>query len=158
MIVALEYIWLQSTGGIMMAEVKTEEEAFAEMRRFLEVNQIPSDVTSVNMVEEREYAGRTIPCHKEVRMCQYGYIPPMIREFPDPCFGIYYGADKPQYDRLKSIEEYGLTVKKDYYGKIKLDEHGYPVLVNDYYDKGNKWYMPMAAYLKDLEKRKAGEE
>lgn len=159
MILALEYIWLQSTGSIMMVEVDNEEEAFFEMRRFLEVNKIPSDVTSVNIVEEHEYIGRIIPRHKEVRMSQRGYIPPVCRKYPDPCFGIYYGSDKPRYESLGTLDEYGLTVKMDAFtNKPVIGDDGYPVLVNDYYKEGNKWYAPLYAYLRDLAERKAGVE
>ena len=51
MIVALEHIWRQSTGSITMAEVETEEDAFAEMRRFLAVNNIPSDLSLIHISE-----------------------------------------------------------------------------------------------------------
>ncbi len=159
MIVSLEYVWRQSTGSIIMAEVDTEEEAFAEMRRFLHINNIPSDTTSVEIVEEQEYIGEIIPRHKEVCMRQSGYTPPKCREFPDPCFGIYYGTDKPRRGSLKKdFNEYGLTMKKDYYGKTVTDDNGHPVLVSDYYENGNKWYTLLLAYILDFEKRKAGKE
>lgn len=158
MIVALEYMWYQHTGSIMMREVNTEEEAFAEMRHFLRVNNIPSNMTGVYIVEEHEYVGRIVAKHKEVRMCQRGCQSPNGKGFPDPCFGIYYGTDKPRYVKLKSLEEYGLTVKKDYFGNVVMDGNNYPMLVNDYYNDGNKWYTPLLMYLQDLEERKAGGE
>lgn len=158
MIVSLEHIWCQSTGGFVMKEVSTEEEAFAEMRKFLDLNNIPSDVTVVTMVEEGERFGRPLPRHKEVRMCQCGYIPPRIRDYPDPCFGIYYGTDRPKYEKLGSIEECGLTIEKNGLGDVVKDENGYPVLISNWYTKGNKWYIPLKIYLDDLEKRKEDDE
>jgi hypothetical protein len=158
LIVSLEHIWLQSTGGYVMREVSTEEEAFAEMRRFLEVNHIPSDVTTVVMVEEQVRPWATIPRHKEVTMRQRGFIPPIIRSYPNPCFGIYYGTDRPKYSTLGTLEEVGLEVKKDGLGNIMRDDDGHPVLVSNWYEKGNKWYMPLKIYLDDLAKRKAGEK
>ena len=37
-------------GGLLLREVETEQEAFAEMRRYLEVNNIPSNCTEVYYV------------------------------------------------------------------------------------------------------------
>ena len=34
-------------GGLLLREIETEEEAFAEMRRYLEVNNISSNYTEV---------------------------------------------------------------------------------------------------------------
>lgn len=158
MIVSLEYIWCQSTGGFFMKEVQTEEEAFAEMRKFLELNNIPSDVTSVTMIEEGERFGRILPRHKEVRMCQYRHISPYAREYPNPCFGIYYGTDRPEYEKLGSLEECGLKIKRDGLGNVVKDENGHPVLISDWYSNGNRWYMPLKIYLDDLAKRKEDDE
>ena len=41
-------------GGLLLREVETEQEAFAEMRRFLEVNNIPSNYTEVQWKEVDE--------------------------------------------------------------------------------------------------------
>lgn len=153
MIVTLEHMWYQVTGGIMMKEVDTEEEAFAEMRRFLQINNVESDVTAVRIVEEYERFGRIVPKHKEVRMCLCGR-PSFDGKYADPCFGIYYGTDKPKYMRLKTIEEYGLTIKKDYYGNPVIDQNGYQMLIGDYYEKGNKWYMPLSTYLSHISEQK----
>lgn len=156
MIVVLEHIWLQSTGGHMMREVETEEEAFAEMRRFLEVNNIPSDVTIVAMIEECERFGEIVPRHKEVSMRQHGFIPPMVKKYANPCFGIYYGEGRPPHEILGRPEDYGLTIKEDSSGNVVRDENGYPMLVSDWYKDGNKWYMPLLVYLRDLNLRKRG--
>lgn len=154
---SLEIIWCQSTGSIMIAEVDSEEEAFAEMRRFLKVNKIPSDSTSFSIVAEHEYLGKIIPTYKKVWMFQCGYIVSnSTQKFPNPCFGIYYGNDKPRGGTLKRMEDYDLTIKKDYYGKTVVDENGLPVLVNDYYPEGNKWYMPIFVYLQNVWESKKG--
>lgn len=141
-----------------MKRVATEEEAFAEMRRFLEVNNIPSDVTAVAIVEERERWLKIVPRHKEVYMLQCGYTPKSIQKYPDPCFSIFYDSDRPEYETLCSIEELGLEVKKDYLGNTVFDENGHPVLISDWYHMGQKWYMPLKAYLEDLAAREAGEK
>jgi hypothetical protein len=141
-----------------MKEVSTEEEAFAEMRRFLEVNNIPSDVTVSVMVEERERWLKIVPRHKEIHMCQRGFTPKLVKRYPDPCFSIYYGSDRPEYERLGSLKEHGLKIKRDHLGNVVKDDEGYPMLVSDWYTMGNKWYIPLWIYLDDLAKREAGEE
>ena len=158
MIVTLEHIWLQHTGSIIMREVATEEEAFAEMRRFLLINSIPSNVTGVKTVEEEEYAGRIIPKHKEVYMPQHGCVKLDGKGFPNPCFGIYDNAYKNVLSELKTSEEYGLSVKKNYRGEVVLDDNGYPMLVNNYYTEGNKWYTPLRIYLQSIHPKKDGDQ
>lgn len=141
-----------------MREVATEEEAFAEMRRFLEVNNIPSDVTSVSFFEERQIGGKQIPPHKTVLMQQCGFIPPKIKSYPNPCFGIYYSPHKPLIETVGTFEENGFAIKRDCFGEVVYDEEsGYPVLVSDLYKEGNTWYTPLMIYLKDLANRKAGD-
>lgn len=158
MIVALEHIWRQSTGSITMAEVETEEDAFAEMRRFLAVNNIPSDTTTVCIVDEHEYLGQIIPRHKEIYMCQRGFIPPMIQEYPNPCFGIYFGADEPRGKKLKHYSEYGIEIKKsNLTGDPVTDSEGHPILIHSgWLNDENKWYMPLYLYLEDLKQRNGG--
>ena len=160
MIVALKYISGQPTGGRMMSEVNTEEEAFAEMRRFLEVNNIPSDTTSSVTVEEHEEGGRTIPSHRAVRMYQSGYIPPYRREYPNPVFAIYYGSDRPRYERLGTPEDCGLYIKKDALTGEPIVENGHPVIMQKgrFDDTENKWYIPLLTYINDLEGRRGGDE
>lgn len=157
MIVSLEYIWLQSTGGFLMREVNTEEEAFAEMRRFLAVNNIPSDTTGVHWSDEKRCENLGIPMHKRVVMYQSGYTPSHAQGYPDPCFGIYYGTDRPRYEHLGSYEEYGLSVKINTYTGKPVLKRGEPVLISDYYSDGCEWYTPLARYLEDLKKRTGGD-
>ena len=73
MFVTLEYPGFDARNDVqeasfIMREVKTEEEAFAEMRRFLKVNKIISDTTYVAMVPEKKERNRIIPAHKEIGM------------------------------------------------------------------------------------------
>lgn len=161
MIVALEYVshthvGYASSANILLREVNTEEEAFAEMRRFLEVNRISSNTTYVEMIESHEYAGRTIPRHKRVGMYLNG-CPPYNRsenkDVQNVTFGIYYGADRPRYETLGTLDDWGLCEEKDWKtGKIKLVRKGHKITEIT----SGEWYNCVKRYLDDLAVRKAG--
>lgn len=118
----------------LLREVNTEEEAFAEMRRFLKVNDITSRETIVRMVEESEYLGEIIPAHKEV-------------EVEGTCFSIYYGSIPRSIHRyLPPFEELDLYVKKEWNGEsIIMSKYG-----------ECKWYVPLLLYFDDLKQRQEG--
>lgn len=69
-------------GGVKLREVNTEQEAFAEMRRYLEINQIASNYTEIVWREEKEHFWGTHQAHKEVSMKNSGGY--------GATFGIYY--------------------------------------------------------------------
>ena len=128
-------------GGLLLREVETEEEAFAEIRRFLEVNKILSVYTEVRWVDPSEsYWSKTR--HKRITMGTRS----------DGCksFGIYY-TGYPDHLELGSEESCG--IKREY---LPINNHSY------YYKSSeNKyvcWYDEVVEYFKDLAKRKAGEE
>lgn len=163
MIVSLEYVIHTYAGygtsaNLLLREVENEEEAFAEMRRFLEINRISSNTTYVKMVESHEYAGRIVPKHKEVYMSLEG-CPPYNRsenkDIESVAFGIYYGSDRPRHEQLGTIEDWGLCWKKEWpSGEMKLvkDEKHWS---GTYMDSG-EWYNCVKRYLDDLAIRKAG--
>lgn len=152
MIVSLEYIWEQCTYGILMREVETEQEAFAEMRRFLEVNNISSNATETRWRSQSRCKCLGSPRIKEVIMLQSG-----VNSKPSPCFGIYYGTDRPKYDRLGSYKKYGLTMKMNPITGEPFIENGEPILVSSAYPNGCKWYIPLVIYLMDLKERIGGD-
>ena len=142
MIVTLKYVvsspyaaqylrnYVEASVGTLLCEVNNEEEAFAEMRRFLKVNRISSDVTYVKMIEERELK----PRHKEVSMCLEGcqlYNRSENKDIRGVTFGIYYGADRPRYKTLGTLDA-GVLCEED------------------------EWYNCIKHYLNDLAVRKAG--
>ena len=164
MIVALEYVNHThadycTSANILLREVNNEEEAFAEMRRFLEINRISSNTTYVEMIEKREdYPGGIVPRHKEVYMLLEG-CPPYNRsenkDIKGVAFGIYYGSDRPRHEGLGTIEDWGLCWKKEWpSGEMKLvkdEKHR----LGTYMDSG-EWYNCVKRYLDDLAVRKAG--
>ena len=161
MIVALEYVshtyvGYASSANILLRKVNSEEEAFAEMRRFLEINRISSNTTYVEMVESHEYAGRIVPRHKEVCMSLNG-CPPYNRsenkDIKSVAFGIYYGSDRPRYEKLGTIEDWGLCEEKDWKtGEIKLVRKGHRITEIT----SGEWYNCVKRYIDDLAVRKAG--
>ena len=167
MIVALEHIVHTHAGygtsaNLLLREVENEEEAFAEMRRFLEVNHISSNTTYVSMVERREYSEECItPRHKEVSMYLEG-CPPYNRsenkDIESVAFGIYYGSDRPRYEKLGTIEDWGLCEKRDWQtGEMRLvkdEKHSINSVVLD----SGEWYNCVKRYLDDLSIRRAGGE
>lgn len=131
MFVAYENVY----GGILLREVNTEEEAYAEMRRFTEVNHISSDVTEIYWVEEKENLHHIrVPRHKKVVMTAG--------------FGIYYD-EPPPYTKLGSRSKWGIT--SEWFDEFNPSYHFNPTL-----KRHVCWYDEVAAYLKDLSKRKAG--
>ena len=161
MIVALEYVThtyvnYASSANILLCEVNSEEEAFAEMRRFLEINRISSNTTNVKMVESHEHVGRIVPRHKEVYMSLNGR-PPYDRSknkyIESVTFGIYYGSDRPRYEKLGAIEDWGLCEEKDWKtGEIKLVRKGHRIAEIT----SGEWYNCVKRYIDDLAVRKAG--
>ena len=124
-----------ASGGLLLREVETEAEAFAEMRRFNEVNYINSDETEVRWVEAKEnYLHKIIPRHKVVVM--------------HTGFGIYYDS-LPEFLELGTEERWG--IKRD--GLIQFNPSYH---FNHTTHKYVCWYDEVATYLKDLEIRKAG--
>lgn len=164
MIVALEYVshtyaGYATSANVLLREVECEEEAFAEMRRFLEVNHISSNTTYVEIVESHEYAGRIIPRHKEVYMSLEGWPPYNRSENKDiksVAFGIYYGSDRPKYEQLGAPEDWGLCEEKDWQtGRMRLvkdKKHRLSSVVTD----SGEWYNCAKRYFDDLAVRKAG--
>lgn len=155
MIVSLAELGDQYTGDIVMREVDTEEEAFAEMRRFLEVNNIPSNVTSINWIDQDPSKRYRSP-HKSVGMGQAGYTPRGARS-RSPEFHIYYGNNRPAGGQLRSYKKYGLVVKTDSSGE-PIFEDGDPVFLFADSRKECIWYLPLFKYLADLKERTKGGE
>ena len=85
MIVSVKICPDSSTDFLKMREVDTEEEAFYEMRRYLEANNIYTDVTTIDT---------------ETDGCKLVYMSPLY-DGDTICFAINY-TTKPDYD---SIEE-----------------------------------------------------
>lgn len=133
MIVSYELV----SGGLLLREVETEAEAFAEMRRFNEVNHIHSDVTEIRWVEEKENLQHLkIPRHKEVVMVTG--------------FGIYYD-EPPTFLELGDESKWG--IKRE--GLIPYNpSYHFNHTINQFVC----WYDEVKAYFEDLDKRKAGEE
>lgn len=126
-------------GGLLLREVETEEEAFAEMRRYLEVNEIPSTYTEVEWKEiDANY--EILARHKRVSMC--------CRPSGGVTFGIYYDG-QPKHLELGSEEKW--CIKREQY-PFKNFSYYYKASANKYVC----WYDEVSAYFKDLEARKAG--
>ena len=124
-----------AAGGLLLREVETEAEAFAEMRRFNAVNHISSDETEVRWVEAKEnYLHKIIPRHKVVVM--------------HTMFGIYYDS-APEFLELGSEEQW--NIKRD--GLIQYNPSYH---LNHNTRQYVCWYDEVMTYLKDLEARKAG--
>lgn len=126
-------------GGILLKEVETEEEAFAEMRRYIKVNNIPSNCTEVQWVDVDENRG-IFTRYKKVSMVNtIGH---------GVSFGIYYEG-QPAHLELGSEEKW----------EIQRDD--WPSRNPSYYYKESEnkfvcWYDEVARYLQDLAERKAG--
>ena len=120
-----------TTIELLLCEVSTKEEAFAEMRRFLEVNDIRSDCTSVGVKEEHIRIGRLIPTHTEINMWYDDYIDPHDKGYSitGVIFGLWDDKDRPRYERL-----------------------------DDFKDQTEEWFGCAQRYLDDLAARKAGDE
>lgn len=126
-------------GGLLLREVKTEEEAFTEMRRFLEVNRIPSVYTEVRWQDADERMGH-LARHKRIYMgCKVDN---------GVTFGIYYDG-QPRHLELGSEKEWG--IKRELFTYKNFSYH-YRSTVNGRVC----WYDDVMTYLKDLAERKAG--
>lgn len=158
MIVVLEHT---TCGGhayaadIMLCEVQNEEEAFGEMRRFLQINDIDSDLTYVEMVnEKRDCLGRVIPKHKEVGMYQ-GNSEYSAYDVSGATFGIYSQPNNPRLCELGTLEDWHLHEEKDWdTGEIHLvrdEEHCLRPF------ESGEWYKCIKRYFADLAHRKAGD-
>lgn len=123
-------------GGLMLREVETEEDAFAEMRRYLEVNKIPSTYTEITWQEVDEQH-RITARHKRVTMgCDSD---------ESVTFGIYYEG-QPGCLELGSEERWG------------IDRDKLPLNNIHYYYKSSQhkhvcWYDEVVAYFRDLAQR-----
>ncbi len=127
-------------GGLLLREVETEQEAFAEMRRYLEVNNIPSNYTEVYWKEADERFG--IVRHKRIVMG-------VTHDFYMPKFGIYYEG-QPKYLEFKP-EEKRCTEKEKH-------PCGNAICYHSPSFKHQCWYDEVAEYFRDLAKRKEGGE
>lgn len=108
---------------ILLCEVPDEDTAFAEMRRFLYVNDIRSNITRVKVVEEHEsYPGKIVPAHKEVLMYARGFENDDKDRYrvTDVGFKLYYNS-RPEREQLGTLEDWGLHREFDHKtGKICL--------------------------------------
>lgn len=60
--------------GVILREVETEEEAFYEMRRFLEINNVDVEYVEVKMEDmSQSYAPQPRPAFKLIRMHPYKF-------------------------------------------------------------------------------------
>lgn len=158
MILALERVTESPDLYLLLCEVSSEEEAFAEMRRFLYVNHIFSNLTSVEMVEEGERRFKLVPKHKEVWMV---VDKDHKNEFGDKgegaIFHIYYDSDRPRREVLGSLEEWGL--REEFDSKTGNTHLFYDVkcVGGEIITYSGKWYKYIKRYLEDLAMRKAGD-
>ena len=136
MILAYEYFLM---GGIFLCEVETEEEAFFEMRRFLEVNRILSDRTTVRTAKDKSGESNEI-IYKNVEMT-FGCGNKVT-------FGIHY-TGRPSRMELGDEASWNLDRSNlaSYETLRRYDAAG---------DRIVCWYDEVAAYLADLKTRKAG--
>ncbi len=157
MILSLEWAGCQygstQSVGVLLSEVATEEEAFGEMRRFLQVNNIPSDTTYVKIIEEHKDFSRIIPRHKRVKMYSSRYDSGLeAGRVKDVAFGIYYGTGRPRYEQLGTLEYWGLQEKEDWQtGQLQLRYEK-----RSLGDNSGEWYNCVKRYFNDLATRKAG--
>ena len=128
-------------GGLLLREVETEEEAFAEMRRYLEVNNILSNYTEVYWKEVNENYG-ILARHKHIAM---GSKP----GGGGADFGIYYEG-RPTHLELGSEEKWG--IKREQYPSQKNFSYYFKASENKYVC----WYDEVTRYFQDLAERKAG--
>lgn len=128
-------------GGLLLREVETEEEAFAEMRRYLEVNRIPSVYTEVKWEEVNENYGI---------LTRYKHVAMGGKTLGDGAdFGIYYEG-QPTHLELGSEEKWGIDRDK-FTLRYEVSHHFKP--------SENKfvcWYDEVSRYFQDLAERKAG--
>lgn len=139
---------------IFLAQVETKEEAFAEMRRFLEVNHIKSSAISLNSHFDRPNDTEEIR-FKECRWIYPYSHNPAIRFFsyePMVSFLLYNNAEPPwkpetRPDR-KLFYDFASCVKY----QLAEGRREYTL-----YDGGKKWRercFMIATYLSDAAKRK----
>lgn len=160
MIVILENVSCGSGAyatDILLCEVQNEENAFGEMRRFLQINNIDSDVTYVKIVEEKcDCLGRVIPKHKEVGMYK-GYSAYTAYDVTGATFGIYSQPNHPRLRELGAPEDWYLHEKKDRdTGETHLvrdEEH----CLRPFHIESGEWYKCVKRYFADLAHRKAGD-
>lgn len=136
MILAYEYFLI---GGIFLCEVETEEEAFFEMRRFLEINHIISDETTIKTSKKNNGICDEIT-YKSVTMT--------YSRGDEAAFGIYYKGN-PSHMELGD-ESYWNIGGVDYLGssvshRFSMSKMGSVC-----------WCDEVAAYLADLKTRKVG--
>lgn len=129
----------EKRGGIFLCEVANEDEAFFEMRRFLEINKINSDYTEVTWKDVNpnyDICAR----HKRVNMC--------CSHGGGASFGIYYEGG-PKYAELGNEDNWG--IKRE--GLIAYnDSYHYKHSTHEFVC----WYDEVALFLADKAMRKAG--
>ena len=127
-------------GGVLLCEVETEEEAFFEMRRFLKVNRIISDKTTVKTFYKTDGNDPEL-MRKEITMT-HGCSDVAV-------FGIYYKGS-PNYGELGDESDWGID--RTVLLKGQNINYRYCSSKNCFVC----WYDEVAAYLADLKTRKAG--
>lgn len=130
-------------GGIKLREVETEQDAFAEMRRYLEINQIASNYTEIVWREAKEHHWGIHQAHKEVSMCNSGGY--------GATFGIYFEGE-PRYQKMESAEEW--DVHRDSPFTLYNPDFSY----NPTKKKNVCWYDDLENYFEDLKKRTEASE
>lgn len=140
--------------NILLCEVQNEEEAFGEMRRFLQINNIDSDVTYVETVEEKQDClGRIIPKHKEVEMYK-GNSEYTAYDVTAAAFSIY-SQIPPNLHELGTLEDWGLCEKRDWETReIHIEKHR----ISTVGIESGEWYRCVQKYFADLACRKVGDE
>lgn len=171
MILAIERVAYSPDLYLQLCEVSSEEEAFAEMRRFLYVNHIFSNITSVELVEGEERWCKFVPRHKEVMMIADEEYENDDEDDDDDDYGdkrhgaifhIYYGSDRPRREKLGSLDEWALQEEIDSKtGKTHLvldveKWRGAKTETKKAKTISGEWYNYIKRYLRDLEWRRAG--
>ena len=130
-------------GGVKLREIQTEQEAFAEMRRYLEVNQIASNYTEIAFREEKEHFWGVHQAHKEVAMCNSGGY--------GATFGIYY-TGVPRHLEMEDAKKWDVD-RESPFTLYNPDFHYNPT------KKANVcWYDDLVHYFEDLSKRMEASE
>lgn len=140
---------------LLLCEVPDEETAFAEMRRFLYINGIDSNITFVKKEEAYDDIHGFIPSHKCVKMYAKGLgedKPENKYRVTGVVFNIYYGSDRPRHERLGLPRDWKLHEEFD-------QETGETYLFYDAYkgfsgqlitNASGEWYSCAKRYLADL--------
>lgn len=145
-------------GEFFLAQVGTREEAFAEMRRFLEVNHIKSSAISLNSHFDRPNDTEEICFEKCEWIYPYSHHP-VIRSLtyrPGASFYLYDKA-KPPY-KTELHPEWELFYDFESYVKNQLAEGVREYTLHDGGESWRKRCFTIATYLSDAAKRKRERE